>query len=77
VADTGPGIPEEALPKIFDRFYRVEQSRNRQTGGTGLGLSIVRALVELHDGRVSAGNCPEGGAVFRVELPVAVKGAGG
>jgi signal transduction histidine kinase len=77
VTDTGPGIPEEALPKIFDRFYRVEQSRNRQTGGTGLGLSIVRALVELHDGRVSAGNCPEGGAVFRVELPVAVKGAGG
>jgi two-component system sensor histidine kinase BaeS len=77
VADTGPGIPEEALPRIFDRFYRVEQSRNRQTGGTGLGLSIVRALVELHGGRVSAGNRPEGGAVFRVELPVAAKGAEG
>ncbi|RIH87040.1 sensor histidine kinase [Calidithermus roseus] len=72
VADTGPGIPEEALPKIFDRFYRVEQSRNRQTGGTGLGLSIVRALVELHGGRVSASNRPEGGAVFRVELPMGV-----
>ncbi|RIH82783.1 Signal transduction histidine-protein kinase BaeS [Calidithermus terrae] len=77
VADTGPGIPEEALPKIFDRFYRVEQSRNRQTGGTGLGLSIVRALVELHGGRVSACNRPEGGAVFRVELPVAPKGVEG
>lgn len=77
VADTGPGIPEEALPKIFDRFYRVEQSRNRQTGGTGLGLSIVRALVELHGGRVSASNRSEGGAVFRVELPMEAKGVEG
>ncbi|WP_026234929.1 sensor histidine kinase [Calidithermus timidus] len=77
VADTGPGIPEAALPKIFDRFYRVEQSRNRQTGGTGLGLSIVRALVELHGGQVSASNRPEGGALFRVELPVGTRGAEG
>ena len=56
VADRGPGMPEADLPRIFERFYRVDRSRTRDPGGTGLGLSIVRHLVELHGGRVSAAN---------------------
>ncbi|MCS7067980.1 MAG: ATP-binding protein [Meiothermus sp.] len=70
VQDTGPGIPEEALPKVFDRFYRAEASRSRATGGSGLGLSIVKTLVELHAGRVTAQNGPEGGALFELQLPL-------
>ncbi|WP_299433519.1 ATP-binding protein [uncultured Meiothermus sp.] len=70
VSDTGPGIPPEALSKVFDRFYRSEASRSRATGGSGLGLSIVKALVELHGGTVAARNQPEGGAVFEVRLPL-------
>jgi two-component system phosphate regulon sensor histidine kinase PhoR len=69
VADRGPGIPEADLPRIFERFYRVDRSRTRDPGGTGLGLSIVRHLVELHGGRVTAANRPGGGAVFTVSLP--------
>src|SRR5690606_12041932 len=53
VRDRGPGIPEKHLPFIFDRFYRTDLSRNRQTGGAGLGLAIVRALVTAQGGRVS------------------------
>ena len=69
VADRGPGIPESDLPRIFERFYRVDRSRTRDPGGTGLGLSIVRHLVELHGGRVSAANRPGGGAVITLLLP--------
>ena len=72
VADQGPGIPEGDLPRIFERFYRVEKARsrgNRDPGGTGLGLAIVKHLVELHGGRVTAGNRPQGGAIFTIELP--------
>ena len=72
VADEGPGIPAPDLPRVFERFYRVEKARSRgarDPGGTGLGLSIVKHLVELHGGRVTAANRPEGGAVFTVELP--------
>jgi signal transduction histidine kinase len=54
---------------VFERFYRVDKARSRETGGTGLGLSIVRHLVELHGGDVRAANRPEGGAVFTVRLP--------
>ncbi|AWR85280.1 sensor histidine kinase [Meiothermus taiwanensis] len=70
VLDSGPGIPEAALGRVFDRFYRAEASRSRATGGSGLGLSIVKALVELHKGTVTARNRPEGGAVFEVSLPL-------
>jgi len=73
VADTGPGIPESDLPRVFERFYRVDKSRSRAArdpGGTGLGLAIVRHLIELHAGRVSAANRRGGGAVFTIELPL-------
>lgn len=70
ISDSGSGIPEEALSKVFDRFYRTEASRSGATGGSGLGLSIVKALVELHRGTVTARNRPEGGAVFEVKLPL-------
>jgi two-component system phosphate regulon sensor histidine kinase PhoR len=70
VADRGPGIPTADLPRIFERFYRVDRSRTRDPGGTGLGLSIVKHLVDLHGGRVSAGNRPGGGAVLTVTLPL-------
>jgi two-component system phosphate regulon sensor histidine kinase PhoR len=70
VADRGPGVPESDLPRIFERFYRVDRSRTRDPGGTGLGLSIVRNLVELHGGHVAAANREGGGARFTVELPI-------
>ncbi len=69
VADTGLGIPEDELSRVFERFYRVDKARSRESGGTGLGLSIVRHLVELHGGQVTVANRPEGGAQFTVALP--------
>ena len=72
VADSGPGIPETDLPRIFERFYRVDKARSRNTrdpGGTGLGLAIVKHLIGLHGGTVAAANRPEGGAIFTIELP--------
>lgn len=69
VRDRGPGIPSTDLKRIFERFYRVEQSRSRDPGGTGLGLAIVKHLVGLHGGAVTAANRPRGGAVFTVRLP--------
>jgi two-component system phosphate regulon sensor histidine kinase PhoR len=70
VSDEGPGIPEEDLSRVFERFYRVDKSRARDPGGTGLGLAIVKHLVELHDGDVRAENRPEGGTRVVVTLPV-------
>ena len=69
VSDEGPGIPDEDLPRVFERFYRVDKSRARDPGGTGLGLAIVKHLVELHGGSVRAENRAEGGARFLVSLP--------
>lgn len=69
VTDTGPGIPADSLEAVFERFYRADQSRARQSGGSGLGLAIVRAIVEAHGGTVTAGNAPQGGAQFTVTLP--------
>ena len=69
VSDEGPGIPEEDLSRVFERFYRVDKSRARDPGGTGLGLAIVKHLVGLHGGEVRAENRAEGGAKFTVTLP--------
>jgi two-component system phosphate regulon sensor histidine kinase PhoR len=69
VADEGPGIPEADLTRIFERFYRVDKARSRESGGTGLGLSIVKHLVGILGGEVKAANRPAGGAVFTVRLP--------
>ncbi len=69
VEDEGPGIPEADLQRIFERFYRVDKARSRETGGTGLGLSIVKHLVGLHGGDVRAENRPGGGARFIVRIP--------
>jgi two-component system sensor histidine kinase BaeS len=71
VADTGPGIAEDDLPSVFDRFWRADKSRNRRTGGSGLGLAIVRQLVEAHGGEVSVASAPGMGATFTIRLPVA------
>ena len=75
VADQGPGSPEGDLPRIFERFYRVDKARSRAAGGTGLGLSIVSDTVKRRGGTVEAANRPEGGAVFKVRWPW-VKGGG-
>lgn len=71
VRDTGPGIPAEALPRIFERFYRVDKARGRDEGGTGLGLSIVKHIVALHGGEVSAESALGKGTAIRVRIPVA------
>jgi two-component system, OmpR family, sensor kinase len=71
VRDTGPGIPPEHLPRIFDRFYRVDEPRSRQVGGTGLGLAICRWVAEAHGGRVVAESAVGVGSTFTLWLPVA------
>ena len=71
VADNGVGIPPEALPRIFDRFFRVDKARSRELGGAGLGLSIVKSICAAHHGRVEASSAPGQGSRFRVELPLA------
>lgn len=71
IRDTGVGIPEEDLPQLFDRFYRVDKARSRATGGSGLGLSITRELVELHGGDVSVQSEVGVGSTFEVRLPKA------
>lgn len=72
VEDSGPGIPEEHLPRVFDRFYKVDMSRTGTPvpSGSGLGLSIVQAIVRRHGGRITAGNAEAGGARFEIVLPV-------
>ncbi|MCX7993677.1 MAG: ATP-binding protein [Fimbriimonadales bacterium] len=70
VADTGVGIPSEALPRIFERFYRVDKTRSREGGGTGLGLAIVKHIVESHGGSVEVESEYRVGSTFRVKLPV-------
>ncbi|WP_086844865.1 sensor histidine kinase [Amycolatopsis kentuckyensis] len=74
VADTGTGIAAEDLPHVFDRFWRAEKSRSRQTGGSGLGLAIVRHLVQAHDGTVVAESAVDTGSTFTVRLPVSYRG---
>jgi signal transduction histidine kinase len=71
VADTGVGIPADALPRLFERFYRVDPSRSREDGGTGIGLAIARSVVEAHGGSITASSEPGGGSTFTFDLPVA------
>ncbi len=71
VEDTGLGIPPESLPRIFERFYRVDKGRSRELGGTGLGLSIVKHIVQLYGGDISVDSVVEKGTVFQVRFPLA------
>ena len=71
VADTGIGIAREHLPRLTERFYRVDGSRSRETGGTGLGLSIVKHVVQRHDGELLIDSEPGRGSIFRLVLPAA------
>jgi two-component system phosphate regulon sensor histidine kinase PhoR len=75
VEDEGPGIPEADLARIFERFYRVDKARSRESGGTGLGLSIVKHLVERLSGEVWAVNRPGGGAAFTILIPRSISTA--
>ena len=70
VSDNGPGIRPEHLPHVFDRFYRIDKARSRDSGGTGLGLSIVRQIVLLHGGSIRAVSEEGKGSSFIVELPI-------
>ncbi|MCK5912603.1 MAG: ATP-binding protein, partial [Desulfuromusa sp.] len=70
IADQGSGVPEEALTKLFEPFYRVADARDRQSGGTGIGLAIAERAVKLHSGTISASNRPEGGLLVEIVLPV-------
>ena len=72
VRDTGIGIAEEDLPRLFERFWRGEKSRSRATGGAGIGLSIVQELVRAHGGEITVQSAPGEGSAFRVTLPLAV-----
>jgi len=69
IEDTGPGVPEEHLARVFERFYRVDSSRSRSDGGTGIGLAIARSVVEAHGGRIWAERGRKGGAIFRFLVP--------
>ena len=68
--DSGPGVPFESLPRLFDRLYRVDPSRNRDTGGSGLGLSICKQIIEKHGGRIWAQPSPVGGLSIGIQLPM-------
>lgn len=71
VEDSAPGVPAETLPRLFERFYRVDASRSRKSGGSGLGLAICRAIVQAHGGTIAAGASPLGGLHVMLRLPLA------
>ena len=70
VIDRGEGIPEQFREKVFDRFYRVDNSRNKETGGSGLGLAIVKSIVDAHNGTIEIKQTEGGGATFEIHLPL-------
>ncbi|HMA26745.1 MAG TPA: ATP-binding protein, partial [Solirubrobacterales bacterium] len=71
VSDNGPGLDEDQLDHVFDRFWRADSTETQSVGGTGLGLAIAKSLVELHGGAISAKSIPGEGATFRFVLPIA------
>jgi two-component system OmpR family sensor kinase len=70
VIDRGEGIPESLRNQVFERFYRADNSRNRETGGSGLGLAIAQSIVTAHGGKIWAEETPGGGATFTFEIPL-------
>lgn len=70
VADSSPGVPDEALPRLFDRLFRVDKSRSRVLGGSGLGLSICKNIVKIHQGQISAGHSELGGLAINLSFPL-------
>ena len=73
IRDRGPGVPESELERIFEPFYRVAESRDRDSGGTGLGLAITARIVGLYGGDVHARNAPDGGLRVEIRLPASVE----
>lgn len=69
VSDTGIGIPSQDIPQLFERFYRVDESRARKTGGMGIGLSITKAIIEMHGGAIWVNSVVGQGSVFSFKLP--------
>jgi two-component system, OmpR family, phosphate regulon sensor histidine kinase PhoR len=69
VTDTGPGIAPEHLPRLTERFYRIDRSRSRETGGTGLGLAIVKHVAQRHAGSLTIDSTPGHGSCFAITLP--------
>jgi len=69
VTDQGPGIPRQHLPRLFDRFYRVDKARSRKMGGTGLGLAIVKHIAQAHGGEVTVESSVGRGSTFTITLP--------
>lgn len=70
IADSGPGVPEESIGRLFDRFYRTDTARSRENGGSGLGLAICKSIVEAHQGTISATNAPGGGLKIDIHFPL-------
>jgi signal transduction histidine kinase len=75
VSDSGPGVPGDALEKLFQPFYRLDEARGRQTGGVGLGLAITERAVRFHGGKVRAFNREGGGLTVEIRLPLISEGA--
>jgi len=69
IDDDGPGIPEAELRRVFEPFYRLEQSRSRDTGGSGLGLAIAQSIIQAHGGQITLSNRPQGGLRVTLTLP--------
>jgi signal transduction histidine kinase len=75
VRDTGPGIEPEHVPRLFDRFYRVDKARSRELGGSGLGLALARELADAQGGTLTVASVPGRGSIFRLKFAAATRGA--